>query len=276
MTDLHILNRAALEEFYPRLCPKKYPAKTGQVVKFLTEFRYLGEIGDKRAVEPILDILENEMKNGCGVDDHWKVPLVSALGQLNDQRPVGAFIQILKCKGTSNPLKEEILKALGLLKAREAVPVLREMLADDSIGIVLRVIRALGEIGDPQALDDIKAKLYQDALVSSDAIKAIMQINDKRSARILIDYLALTTYSMHDTKILEYVQSLGRTDTVRSFLKFSGKVYRTDTRIGKIVGILKTYGPPSIIGELENLGDGKSWGRCVLRVKTLDKEPALP
>jgi len=275
--ELRILNRGVLEEFYPQAFHKRYDDKTGNVIKVMPELEYLGKIGEKRAVEPILSILENEMKKGPGVDDHYKVPLVSALGRLDDLRPVGVFAQLLRCKESSNPLKEEVLKALGRLKAREAVSLLRQMLQDGRNGLVMRAIQALGEIGDPQVIDDLKAKLYQDTSMSPYVVKALLQIGGDRATLVLIEYMVGDgAMSSHDD-IFSFVQSLDRNQAVRFFLKFAGTAGRADRRIVKVVEILKTYKPLAQIEQIARRSEEEDrdlWVGYVLLLGEL-RDPAF-
>ena len=245
-SDLRILNRAILEEFYPADCPKKKPDKTGRIPT--AAVNYLGEIGDKKAVEPVLDILENEIRKGCGIDDPNKLAVVASLGKLKDQRPVQAMIQILSCKNSSLAVKEETIRSLTSLKSRQAVPALRSTLQDDRVATL--AIRALGEMGDEQALDDIKAKLYQDTHFRSDAVKAIIRLNAERSGDILAELVMQSPPSIDDKAIFEYMQNLQRKKALRLFLQISGKLERLDRRVKTIVEIMKQYGKKKIIREL--------------------------
>ena len=115
----------------------------------------LGNSGDKRAVEPLIDLLTMKLPE----DDkekkqvyRYKRSALNALAKFDDKRLYPLFINALKDK----QLKQDAILALSGLKDKRAVPILLKHLSDSSPFIKSFAIRSLGEIGDASLFDSIE------------------------------------------------------------------------------------------------------------------------
>jgi len=108
----------------------------------------LGDIKDKRAVEPLIEVLRDEYfvirKYAC-----W------ALGEIGGVGAVDPLIEVLR-GDSDNGVRKYAAEALGKIKDKRAVEPLTEALREDSDEFVRIVAaRALGEIGDESAVETL-------------------------------------------------------------------------------------------------------------------------
>lgn len=109
----------------------------------------LGEIGDRRAVEPLVVALQT---GNMLVAQN----AAQALGEIGDRRAVEPLIRALQTRGGLIMLWA--ITSLGQLGDRRAVaPLIAVLDAVESDSLRYTVIRALGEIGDPRAVEPILA-----------------------------------------------------------------------------------------------------------------------
>lgn len=124
----------------------------------------LGEIGDARAVEPLIEALEDKQIL-------VQVEAAKALGKIGDTRAVEPLIKIMAVEALGqigDPRAVEPL--IGYIESMQALP----------IATVLP-IRALGEIGDPRAIDTLaKALKHKNRKVRTAAADALGEIGDAR------------------------------------------------------------------------------------------------
>jgi HEAT repeat protein len=157
----------------------------------------LGKLKDNRAVEPLLRLIkgggakvysmsgaDSKVETGA-VDDAVKtdgmkyhdvqIKAVAALGEIGDEKAVGALINELSDEDGS--VRCAILLSLGKIGSKQAVPKLIEVL-NDTIWYVRRdAAVALGEIKDLRAIDALLDKVsdkYQE--VAEESAKAIESI----------------------------------------------------------------------------------------------------
>ena len=112
----------------------------------------LGVIKDKRAVEPLLNVLRDNKI-------HLREEVVKALGQIGDKTAVKPLISMLWNKD-GIPFRCETIKSLGSTKDKRAVEPLIDVLQQESqkahldtnMSILLEVVIALGKIKDERAI----------------------------------------------------------------------------------------------------------------------------
>jgi HEAT repeat protein len=175
----------------------------------------LGELEDSRAVEPLIQAMEDDnqwvrivaaealgqIRDQRATDyllsslsDHsiWvRRASVVALGQVGDARAVPALMErLLRSPDSEWPeeLHGVIAKALGEI-GEPAIKVLIDTLNDSDAWVSSAAARALGQIGDPQAITPLTVLIKQEnRWVRSAATQALAQIADARAVRA-----ALTT-----------------------------------------------------------------------------------
>lgn len=162
----------------------------------------LGDLGDHRAVEPLLDVVRryDERCRTEDCDDAQLWPLreaVHALGQLRDSRAVPALCRLLD-GGTAltgppaYSVERTTLRALVDIRAPEAADLLLARLAERPDDHVLGL---LGELAEPRTVIPLLALLWRLApRHGEDAVRALGKIGDQGATSALL-YLACGTQS---------------------------------------------------------------------------------
>ena len=130
----------------------------------------LGQIGDLRALEPLLNSLES--------DDKWiRRAAATALEGMNDKRIIEPFMKHLLEKNEPDvEVRRSSARALARMKPKVAIKVLAEALKDSSLGVRLDAGQALGRIGEPAIGILIKALRDPDSRVRDSAVAALGNI----------------------------------------------------------------------------------------------------
>lgn len=157
--------------------------------------RVLGEIGDSRAIAPLIGLIErSERKEG---DSYLRSAAVAALGKIGGPGVVPALIARLK--DVEPRVRETAMTELGKLDDPRVVECASESLKDDSSSVRVSAARALGRRKDASAVEALIAALDdEDASVRRDAVRALGQIGDRRAVEPLIGCL---------DDVYEYVRS---------------------------------------------------------------------
>lgn len=124
----------------------------------------LGKIGNKYAVAPLIDVMQDEEEKSV----YLKESAVSALGLLGDTSAVDPLISILDAKqgflDKFSFLKERIIEALGKLNVsdRKIFKALKRSLYDTSPMVRINAIEALMNTGEEEAIELIRTVLTDD------------------------------------------------------------------------------------------------------------------
>jgi HEAT repeat protein len=166
----------------------------------------LGEIGDARAVEPLIAALKEE---------NAKVAAADALGQIGDPRAVEPLIAALK--DLSGSTRGNIAQALGLIDDPRAVEPLIAALKEQNGGERL-IVEALGHLGDPRAVEPLIAALYYDSVVvRSRAADALGKIGDSGAVEPLVATLTDKDLALRDERETSAVfKAIGSIDPSRT------------------------------------------------------------
>jgi HEAT repeat protein len=149
----------------------------------------LGEIGDARAVDPLIRSLKEDSNSLV------KGSAARALGTIGDVKAVEPLIDSLNIKSTHSDcdLSEDIAIALGRIRDRRAVDPLIKCLQDYRNGFeFLRraAAEALGKIGDKRAVEPLIEALKDGCpSVRSYTAWALGEIEDKKATDPLINAL---------------------------------------------------------------------------------------
>ncbi len=152
--------------------------------------RALGRLGDPRAVEPLIEVLERT--------DSWtRDAAASALGQLGDARAVLPLLEAL----TERRVGGNAAVALGEIGDPRAVEPLIEVLVDDERdtdayevwpsrvrSLRIAAAQALGALRDPRGVPPLIEAL-SDWRVRSDAARALGEIGDRGALEPLVSTL---------------------------------------------------------------------------------------
>lgn len=155
----------------------------------------LGKIGDKYAVAPLIDLMQDEEEKSV----YLKESAVSALGILGDSRAVDPLVSILEAKqgflDKFSFLKERVIEALGKLNINSSKinKALKQSLYDVSPMVRINAIEAIMNSDEEDAADTIRPCLNDDDKeVKKNALIALYNLEGRD---ILDEVLAKSEYS---------------------------------------------------------------------------------
>ncbi len=140
----------------------------------------LGNLGDARAVEPLIKAL------GDG-DEDVRHAAAGALGKLGDIRAVEPLIKALG--DGDGRVRREAARALGKLGDTRAVEPLIKALGGGDGRVRREAARALGKLGDARAVEPLINALLGHRYVRYEAAKALGKPGDDRAVKALINSL---------------------------------------------------------------------------------------
>ncbi len=207
----------------------------------------LGELGDKRAIGPLLEKLsdeekpvrraaaeslkklgaaETQMPDGyikalSSSDETVCMEAAEALGRLGAKRAVGPLIErlLIRRKGDSRA----VVEALGWLGAKRAVGPLLNKLSDPDPGVRQAVVEALGEFGDKRAVEPLLEKLSDlDPGVRRAAAESLKRSGADKTQ--MVDGYIKALSSSNKFVCMEAVQALGRLGDERAFEPLVGRL----------------------------------------------------
>ena len=155
----------------------------------------LGRIGDKYAVRPLIDLVEDEEEKSV----YLKESATFALGLLGDTSAIDPLVAILESKhgflDKFTFLKEKIVEALGKLNFnnKKVMNALKNSLMDRSPIVRINAIEAIMNSGEEDSVDLIRPCLKDD----DDDVKknALIAIYNLIGRDILDEVLDLPSYS---------------------------------------------------------------------------------
>lgn len=155
----------------------------------------LGRIGDRYAVEPLIDVVSDEEEKSVYV----KESATFALGLLGDMSAIDPLVAIMEAKqgvlGKFSFLKEKIVEALARLNPNNAkvLKVLKNSLMDSAPMVRINAIEGLMNSDYEEAPNLIKTALHdEDEEVQRNALIALYNIIGKD---ILDEIISLPSYS---------------------------------------------------------------------------------
>jgi len=150
----------------------------------------LGKIGDRYAVLPLMNILEDETESSVYV----KESAVSALGMIGDEKAVDSLVSILESKkgflDKFTFLKERALEALNKIHFRgdRVFNALVKSLSDESPQVRINAIEVLMNSEDERAVDLIKRMISDsNREVVQNALAALYNLQGENIIKEIID-----------------------------------------------------------------------------------------
>jgi HEAT repeat protein len=149
----------------------------------------LGEIGDRRAVPVLVDMLDHdESENRLATFDTARAVAARALGQLRDPRAFEALVRALQDDDEYN--RDAAAVALGHLGDPRGVDVLLGVLQGEDAGVRGSVCEGLGLLGDTRAVEPLLRALGDASdIVRSHAAEALGRLADRRAVDPLVETL---------------------------------------------------------------------------------------
>jgi HEAT repeat protein len=144
--------------------------------------------GDRRAAVPsLVEVLKQAPRA--------RAQAAVALGEIGDPLAVKPLLEAIDRQSRDREVQEanrHIADALGALRAREAVPALKELVGSPDRFVQVAAVDALGRIGDPAAVDTLAAVATGEGVEPFTAKKALFalgRIGDQRAAPTVLKML---------------------------------------------------------------------------------------
>lgn len=147
--------------------------KNGTGMKRAEAAMHLGKLNDKRAIAPLIEALKD---THLGVRNN----VAYALGELGSPEAIVHLIPVLR-NDPEEWVRKSAAKALGMLKARDAVADLYQALNDPSRMVRKSAARSLGQIGSNEALAALKSVSGLDTEVTLMAQEELEKLNGNSS-----------------------------------------------------------------------------------------------
>lgn len=206
----------------------------------------LGRIGDARAVQPLMRAL----RNPCGLDT--RTTLAKALEMIGVPA-IESLVDVVKGSDTEPHVRLAAIKTLGEIGHVRAVETLIFAIKYQSEDMVAEVATALGKIGDPRAVKHLlkACKRWRNDEVCAAVIEALAMIGED-AVTPLAHAVTGNDWDMQACAI----KALGRIGDPRAvnLLLQAGKRTRRDATCRSIAQALAAMGAPaveSIIGEYQ-------------------------
>jgi len=168
----------------------------------------LGKIGDRNAVESLIDIVSDENEKSIYVRESAAI----ALGMIGDMRAVDPFLSILEAKKNFLDkftfLKERVIEALGKIdfsSNRRVITVFKNALLDESPQVRLNAVESLMNSNCEEAAPLIKKMLYDpDEEVSRSSVIALYNLEGKSALDEILSLESVPYYCKEEARnILE-------------------------------------------------------------------------
>lgn len=170
----------------------------------------LGEIGDERATEPLIAILED-----ANEDSELREKAVHALGKIKDTRAVEPLIRAA-VRDTNYAIRCWSATALGDIGDTRAVEPLIDILLDKSSTETLRIrghaAEALGKIGNNAAVEPLITALEdhrEEEWVRNNAARALLEMDDDRIEIPLLKYFKVKLGDIAKSEAYEHDSQWG-------------------------------------------------------------------
>lgn len=138
---------------------------------------HLGKLGDERAVEPLIRLLRAR-------DFGTRVAAAKALGKLRAREAIPALVESVD-EGPEDVMRAWSIDALGKIGSDEVVPKLIETLGSEHRGLRRTAAAALAEIGDQEAIPALEEaasrESWRERRFYRQAIRRLKQTERKRA-----------------------------------------------------------------------------------------------
>ncbi len=181
----------------------------------------LGQIGDERAIEPLLKALESE--------DKWvRRAAARALEKMENEQVIQPLMNhLLQEDEEDAEVRRSAAKALARMQPEEAIEHLAKALKDTSLGVRLDAGYALGRIGEPAvealmaALDDADSRVRDSAvaalgnirgeLVRNRIIDVLREEKEERTVKLTAIQALYNLYREGDLKAIDELKEVEKT-----------------------------------------------------------------
>ena len=167
----------------------------------------LGKIGDKNAVESLIDVVSDEEEKSIYVRESAAV----ALGMIGDMRAVDPFLSILEAKKNFLDkftfLKERVIEALGKIdfsSNHRVISVFKNALLDESPQVRLNAVESLMNSNCDEAYDLIKDMLYDsDEEVARSSVIALYNLRGEEALNEILELENIPYYCKEEARSIQ-------------------------------------------------------------------------
>lgn len=204
----------------------------------------LGDIGDARAVEPLLAALNSEN------DRYVRLAMLLALGKIGDRRAFGALVAALEGTVWTPDFRKIVDDTARIGGEHSVLPLIRFVQREDyTYGAAAHAARALIRLrrDDPRVLDGLTRALRLDAEFSTlEAVsEALGELGEARGAQALLAFVREMTARPADCWD-ERQENLSETD--------AGVVFHVlKTELRNAAAAVRKIGDPATTAELERV-----------------------
>jgi len=229
--------------------------------------------GTKGAVKPMLaaiDFTVGPNKDGRKAKrtNRANQKIATALGVLGDKSAVQSLMRLVKTTREAN-VRRAAIRALGKLKATEAVDELLGLSEDKNTHKIIRMnaVYALGEIGDPKAVDSLILSLYREkaffffqaglALVkigepAIEPLVATMNGKNQDAKRITEQNMEVLAGAL-ESNAAKVLGDIGSVKAVEPLLEMVEKVGKWEEETNRLLVMTRLINALSIIGDERGL-----------------------
>jgi tRNA A-37 threonylcarbamoyl transferase component Bud32 len=187
----------------------------------------LGKIGGPRVIDAALSLVNDR-------DQEIRRTAIEILNQTRDERAVNHLIEATR--DADWWVSERAVDALGLMGSRKAVPRLLEMIQANPKS-VSTVVRALGKIADPRALEPVIGTLGRpESDVLIEAVTALVKLAEDHSQEQVVAAIVPLTGSQEPSVAEAAKRALSELDA-----KFGPSISATGPRFTGLAGVSGTH-----------------------------------
>jgi HEAT repeat protein len=163
---------------------KSYNGKANDSTNAIVDVRKstilaLGELGDTRATEDIIDILTDKTEK-----KDVRLAAASALGEIGDPRAVETLKTVIDNKSIDREIRKKAFLALSKTKSQEIVEILVGKLGDNEFGDISRgALINTGEMAVDPLIENLKTK---DRKIKNETALILIEIGDPRAIKPLV------------------------------------------------------------------------------------------
>ena len=218
----------------------------------------LGELVDKRAVDPMIKLMVEGRKKGEKEAPAVITEMITALDKIAGPA-VDPLLSVLKNKDINEVLRGYSARILGLIQSPNAVEQLINALKDESVVVRSESAKALGLINDRRAVEPLISVLNNpDEWITtrSNAIVALGVIQDERAVMPLIDALKSEVMAIRDNAVTALGTIKDKRATPLLIQMLENPKEDDATRANTVTALASIADPTAIPAILNALKDG--------------------
>ncbi len=255
----------------------------------------LGEIADKRAIEPLIDLLVKGRKKGEKESPAVIAQIITALDKIATPA-VQPLIAVLEDKNIDEVPRSKAAQILGLIENTDAVEPLISALKDNSVVVRSESAISLGLINDRRAVEPL-INVFNDenewVTVRVNALNSLGKIKDERAVPVLLEALKSNVDAIRNSaviacgqlkdkravpQLIQMVENEKENDTIRVNAISSLSSIGDSRALGTILNALKSKNiniKQSAIVVCGDLAIKESTGILIPIVKNMNEQTSL-